>query len=274
MIVFEVVKPGYRINTHGGHRAHQLGILLDNLINIFFEANLALNLFIHETSSSEKRILAIIQSGQARFSLRNKERQTMRAIIENEYKERGLDVYQHFNQIQNETQTRINRRAWERGETPREFTHQKPFMYAKCFLFALDSFEKFLCALSKEEGAPESLTRIHGEINEKFPTLREVRNSAHHLEDRIRGIKRIDRAGKRHPLVLKPVDNKLIQAKQGIIALNNLNGSFYGCTMADGNYGEIDVSAESLEKLQSILHEVINAFPWIGSPETLPCREN
>jgi len=36
----------------------------------------------------------------------------------------------------------------------------------------------------------------------------------------------------------------------GLLILNSLNGAKYGSTMADGHYGEVDVSPESMERLQ------------------------
>jgi hypothetical protein len=34
--------------------------------------------------------------------------------------------------------------------------------------------------------------------------------------------------------------------------------------MADGHYGEVDVSPESMEKLQKIFQEVLMSFKWRG----------
>jgi hypothetical protein len=40
--------------------------------------------------------------------------------------------------------------------------------------------------------------------------------------------------------------------------------------MADGHYGEVDVSPESMNHLQTILKEVLNSFKWKGSPQHKP----
>lgn len=40
--------------------------------------------------------------------------------------------------------------------------------------------------------------------------------------------------------------------------------------MADGHYGEVDISKESMVKLQFIIQEAFNAFEWIGPKQHLP----
>ncbi len=52
--------------------------------------------------------------------------------------------------------------------------------------------------------------------------------------------------------------------------LDNLNGSKFGTTMADGHYGEIDVTHETLEIIRDIVQEVIYSFQWEGAKEFLP----
>jgi len=43
--------------------------------------------------------------------------------------------------------------------------------------------------------------------------------------------------------------------------------------MADGHYGEVDVSIDSLSKLRNILEETMNAFEWTGSASVYPSRQ-
>ncbi|MGD6735326.1 hypothetical protein ACP5PY_02660 [Photobacterium leiognathi subsp. mandapamensis] len=52
--------------------------------------------------------------------------------------------------------------------------------------------------------------------------------------------------------------------------LNCLNGTKYGNTMADGHYGEVDVSPASMEALRSVFQRLLEAFPWKGPKVHLP----
>jgi hypothetical protein len=150
---------------------------------------------------------------------------------------------------------------------PREFEHNIPFLYARAFLYALDAFDKILGVLAREAGVPPKLAEWHAQIEIQFPNLRGVRNTAQHIEDRGRGLG----AGRNpQPLDLKPIDNNFIKAPGGALVLNSLNGTKYGSTMADGHYGEVDVSPHSMEQLQRILVGVLECFQWHGPKQHLP----
>jgi hypothetical protein len=138
-------------------------------------------------------------------------------------------------------------------------------MHARAFLYALDSFDKFLNVLKKTENVPTKIEEIHKEFGDSFPDLREVRNSSHHMEDRTRSL---GKYGK--PIDLKPIDNQLLKADRGALVLNSLNGTKYGNTMADGHYGEVDVSPQSMEVLSSIFQEILDSFQWKGQKSHLP----
>lgn len=167
-----------------------------------------------------------------------------------------------------ETEVRFKREQWSNGRIPRAFEHNLPFIYARAFLYALDTFDKFLGVLAKEDNVPSAIKTFQEQIAEAFPDLRGVRNTAQHLEDRSRGFG----AGKNpKPLELKPITNNFIDAPGGgILMLNCLNGSRYGSTMSDGHYGEIDVSPESMQRLQKIFQGVLNSFTWSGIKQHAP----
>src|SRR5439155_8339019 len=97
-------------------------------------------------------------------------------------------------------------------------------------------------------------------FSQSFPTLREVRNSAQHVEDRIRGLGR-----GRQPLNLKPVQNQMVNAPAGgVLIVDSLNGNKFGGTLANGEYGEIEVSIASLERVRELVEVLIDSFPWKG----------
>lgn len=137
----------------------------------------------------------------------------------------------------------------------------------RAFLYSLDAFDKFLTVLSCEPEVPDRIADMVKDVATAFPHLRGVRNTAQHLEDRSRGFG----AGRNPaPLGLKPVENEMISAPGGALILNSLNGSKYGSTMADGHYGEVDVSRESMQQLQRILHATLESFKWRGPKRHAP----
>jgi hypothetical protein len=123
-----------------------------------------------------------------------------------------------------------------------------------------------LKVLSDESDAPFDVAVQVESFYRAFPSLIGVRDTAHHPEDRGRGL------GKRgKQLKLQPVDNQLVKAPSGgVLMLDCLNGNRYGCTMADGHYGEVEVSEQNLTIVQNCIQAVLNAFSWKGSRRHTP----
>lgn len=260
MYVFEIITPGTWLDGEDRTWSWKVENLLQSLKSQYFEANLALNLFI---AASSTRPSFAEPDNWKRDSQRRRE---IRQEIEREYG--GFTGHEHWDDIHFETEVRFKREKWSNGGQPREFEHNLPFVYARAFLYALDSFDKFLGVLSREEGVSVVVAQLHAQISEAFPDLRGVRNTAQHLEDRSRALG----AGRNpKPLDLKPVENKMVNAPNGgVLILNSLNGSKYGSTMADGHYGEVDVSPESMERLQNILQNTLELFKWHGPKQHEP----
>jgi len=137
MIVFELIKPGDRIDGMDHDKAWEINDLIENLISSFFEANLALNLFEKERANNNGR------ANRSDFEQRRNERRLIQEKIEAAYKAKGLNVFDYYDQIRTDVDVLANREAWDRGEVPRQFSHNMPFIYAKVFLFALDTFDRF-----------------------------------------------------------------------------------------------------------------------------------
>lgn len=258
MWVFELTVPGVRLEMNDRQLSWELEGLLRHLEGSFFEANTALNLF-HQAR--------IIDSQNSSFSPDDWERDRAHRseIQEALTKARGGFSHDHYMETYFEAEVIHKREKWSQGHIPRELKHNVVFIYARAFLYAMDAFDKFLTVLSKTAGVPPEIAQLSNKMNEHFPDLRGVRNSAQHQEDRARGL------GVRGAKIdLKPIDNTLVKAPGGVLMLNCLNGSKYGSTMADGHYGEVDVSPESMERLQSVLIEVLNCFNWSGPKRHLP----
>lgn len=148
------------------------------------------------------------------------------------------------------------RRRWARGELPRGVAHHLPFMYARAFLFALDSVEKVLKVLASFP-VPTAAAEARDELLAALPDLRKVRDTAHHHEDRVRGV---DRRGE--PLDFQPINTGRIHAPGGAIVLNHLDDTRYGCTVDDGRFAQVDVTPASLLAARDAIQQVLDSVPW------------
>lgn len=262
MIIFEIVTPGTRIAHENRDWAWKIEGQLEGLKLQFVQANIALNLFNSAQSIPISRpdIEDIVQSMQRQAEIR--------VDVEQEYA--NSTSCEKRDDIHYEANVRFKREKWLSGEIPREFEQEQSLVYAKAFLYALDGFDKFLDVLAKEENIPESVKNLHAEVTQLFPHLRGVRNTAQHLEDRSRGLGARQRGRPPQPLDLKPINHEHINAPRGALILSSLIGSKFGSTMADGHFGEIDVSVESMVKLQTLLEGTLNSFEWRGPKQHFP----
>lgn len=262
MFVFEIIVPGTWLDYEDREWTWKIENQLYSLQSQFFEANLALNLFISAQTSRTSSF------SEDTWEADSKRRQEIRSELETELLEQGKSYHEIHDELSLQADIIFKREKWEQGSIPREFEHNLASLYARAFLYALDGFDKFLGVLAKEENVPEAIPELHKKISTTFPHLRGVRNTAQHLEDRSRSLG----AGRNpKPLDLKPINNGFINAPNGgALVLNSLNGSKYGSTMSDGHYGEVDVSPESMGHLQEILNDVLNSFEWRGSKQHKP----
>jgi len=152
------------------------------------------------------------------------------------------------------------------GNAPRSYLHRLPFIHAHTVLYALDAIDKMLGVLARTSGLPAGITAAQAALRTALPHLTAIRDSAHHLEDRSRGLDR-----RSAPLPLQPISNQMINAPAGgVLALANLNGAKLGYTIADGRYAEIEISAVSVASAQASIQQAIDAFSWRGHSRTEP----
>ena len=259
VFVFEITTPGTGLDYEDRDWSWKIQGLIRNLESQFFEANLALNLFV------QARAIRPAGLDRASWERDSQRRAEIQRMVE---QERGAgSSMESWEEVRFEAEVRFKREQWGQGRIPREFEHNQPFLFARAFLYSLDAFDKFLGVLSTEAGVPTEVLDFHAQVARAFPDLRGVRNTAQHLEDRARGLGGMNPK----PLDLKPVVNQMINAPGGgALILNSLNGSRYGSTMADGHYGEVDVSPESMQQLQCILQGVLASFRWRGPKQHSP----
>lgn len=72
-------------------------------------------------------------------------------------------------------------------------------------------------------------------------------------------------------LELRPVDSGGIEAESRALILDNLRGNRYG-TMADGYFGEVEVSSASLATMRDRIEAVVHSLPRKGRLE--PSRDS
>jgi len=154
---------------------------------------------------------------------------------------------------------------WKLGTLPRSYQERLVFMHAKSFLLALDRIDRLFGVVAGTPSIPDAVAQAKHAFDAAVPTLRGVRNSVAHHEDRSRGL---GRGGK--PLSLKAVDNPLARASGGVLILESLIGNRFGSTMADGEYGEVSVTSATLASANQLVQASIDAFRWKGSPRHWP----
>jgi hypothetical protein len=153
----------------------------------------------------------------------------------------------------------------KQGRLPRDYLHQLPYMHARSFLYALDMTGKLLQQLTEMPGLPGSVSQGVEVFGENFPTLKGVRNSIQHLEDRIQGLGLKDR-----PLDLQPIDRGGFRIDGHPVVLDNLVGNQFGNTLADGGYGEVEISEASLIAATESVQRVLDSFTWTGPRRVWP----
>jgi len=254
MLIYEIIVPGGWLNYEDDSWANNIYNQLYSLQNSFYDANIALNLF----NDAEAEFIAKMNDR----SLRERER-TRRTELNMEAKcsptPNPLGPFGEILKIE----TQFKREQWNMGIPPRQFWNRPMFLHAKMFLFSVDDFERKLKVLSDEPEVPVTLADLHKQVISFFPDLRGVRNTAHHMEDRQRGLDR------NKPFTPQPTTTAGIHSLGGLI-FDNLEGSKYGSTMGNGCFGQIDVSDASMNNLRGILQAVYNSFNWDGHMQLLP----
>ncbi|NHQ90298.1 hypothetical protein [Janthinobacterium lividum] len=257
MHIFEITVPGHWIKSDDIHWNRAMQDRLTSLESIFFEANMALNLFL------------LPHPIRARPTLEDIDRQVAR---KNEIKEKlERDFYENpqIGKIKPDffdVERTYKRERWNAGILPREMSSTIPRIHARAFLYALDNFNNSLKLLNNEKGVPDKLASAHYNFSKRFPGLKGIRDSAHHPEMRERQLNKNFK-----PIDTKPISDGPFKNQDGsFFIVDNLDGSKYGGTTGDGDFAEVDVSVESMERLRSTLYEVYDSFEWHGGPRYAP----
>lgn len=266
MLPFELTYPGHFLDHPGTpqvdvHKAQVLFYVLDSHLA---DAALALRFFEHEMATTRLIRAAGRESEDFYRQRREMELERESQLIPELSPEERWAAHER---IRFEVEVSLKRERWATGEIPEAHLRRAIFLYAHAFLYALDGIGKTLTALGSAAWVPAAVTTARDDFYRNLPTLTDVRDTSHHLEDRARGL---DRRG--NALALKPVFNRAISAPGGALILNNLNGSRFGSTIGDGSFAEVDVSVQSLDFARSAIQTCIDAFTWRPSKHHVPYR--
>jgi hypothetical protein len=264
MFPFELTYPGHWLDCPGvaPGDVHEAQVVFHVLDSRLADAALSLRLFEHEMANFRPT------AGPEPEAF-NQHRRALEDQLERELPQ-GMtpeERWSAYERIRFDADVALKRERWAAGEIPEAHMRRAVFLYAQAFLFALDGIGKTVTALGSAAWVPPAVLAARDDFYGKLPDLTGVRDTSHHLEDRARGR---DRRGK--PLAIKPVMNTAIHAPGGALILSNLNGNRYGSTMEDGSFGEIEVSAQSLELARLAIQTCIEAFTWRPSRHHEPFR--
>jgi hypothetical protein len=126
-----------------------------------------------------------------------------------------------------------------------KYTASLMSVYARSFVFSLDSISKMLKVLGEHPQAPHAVQKPISEYCSMFGKLRHIRDSLAHIEDRGRALTK-----KGEPLSSK------------VIILGSFNESRFEFTGNDGNCYGVDISESTLLSAHQILQAVIDAYAW------------
>ena len=260
--IVELVWPGTWLALSDQQQASELAGLLQLLETAVGEANLSLLMFERREAS----VAAIRVPSQDEWLADMAERRAAERRLENALA--PMSVEQQFAALEGirlQAEIEVLRARSARGLIPAGLMHHEPFIWARTFVYALDAIRKTLTVIAQQP-TPNSAAGALIELDQRIPDLLGVRDTAHHPEDRIR---RLDKKGK--PITLQPIDNNMIKAPSGgVLVLNNLNGSRYGCTLGDGRFAEVDVTASSLIAARDVVQRVFDSLPWRGPRQLFP----
>ncbi|WP_284985473.1 hypothetical protein [Arthrobacter sp. fls2-241-R2A-172] len=150
------------------------------------------------------------------------------------------------------------------GVMPSQYVRMLRFMHARSFLYAFDTVDKTLALLAAGPGASEVIAEAKARFKAAFPDLTDVRDSAHHLGDRVQGKRR------NRKIDLQPISSRGVDTTGGVLVIDHLNNDKYGSVLGDGRFGEIEVTVESVKLAQDVVQTVLDSITWRGSPDYSP----
>lgn len=248
MEILELFKDGNWIDNEDNQLACNVERIIEQLESCFNEALVSLILFDRE----KEKFLDTTKLKKEWLEDREKRLQ-IQATVEHEF---DLSVFGNYDKLSKKVESILNQEKLNEGKLPSYLQNSLSFIYAKSFLYSLDTIAKLINTLSNQIGDSAELSKINSMMCENFPDLLHVRDSSHHIEDRVLGKQR------KKFIELQPIDSDGIKTDGGALVLSHLSGSSFSCTMFDGHLGKVDVTRESLNIVRDIIQRVIDSFKW------------
>ncbi len=247
MFIAEIIYPGTWLDIPDRDLSSELEGMLRYLEDNVAEAAIALTMF--ETSRAQR------SDPRADWERDAKLRQE---IDEQLRVEAGDDYYKKHDEFRLELERRCLKRKAQLGIAPRGYVHKIPFIHAHTFVYAVDSFGKFLDELCEYAEVPEGVRAARESFDKELPMVRKIRNSALHREDRTRRYASTGdkKRGKKMDI--------------GFLGLSNLEGNLLCYTIDDGSYQKIAISHETLGLLAFTCNKAFAALPWKGPSRVAP----
>lgn len=270
-MIYELIKPGHVLQTIteiSEEDFKDLSTLMDHLITSFFEANHVLILY-------ENCGAATYSDLEVSDEIQNTFREDIRKQILKKEPDCNPVILQVL--VELNLPVFIKRYKWSQGQIPGRFQRNLPSFYAKSFVFALDNFQTSLKVISQIPNLPyqSKIKDILDKFNQYFVHLRHVRNSAHHMEDRLRGLGSYNRQTKQKEKIQGQAISELgVSLGEGCLVVNSLFFNHYSFTNEDGSLGKVEISHSSMQVFHNCLQDLITTFEWqnygIGEKVFLP----
>lgn len=264
MKAFDLVVPGREVVELGVEVDHwKVNLLVNAITSSFLDACVALDLFQRCVEGADKPMLDLKED-----FLRRRDRKSL--IFEAVKQDLGVDPYESvetFDFVSREATRRELVEDWESGKVPDAIFARQKIIFAKSFIYALDEFKNCLRRLwmgipaeDGEDGLKAGLESLKSAFDKFLPDLKKVRDSCHHMEQRILGLT-FDKPIP--PLQSIEMPGFYKKAPGGIL-LNNLHGSQLGTMAADGSYALIDISDNTVDNIFGLLKGIYASFKWAG----------
>lgn len=248
MYIFDLNYPGTWLQFEDEEIKREIESMFMSLEGIITEAAISLSMF---EACRNKR-----SNVHSEFE---KDAELRHEVDEKIREEAGEHYYQDYEKYRIIAEKRLRLKKSQLGILPRSYIHKIPFIHAHTFVYAVDSFGKFLEELCIYDGMPKEVQHYCDEFNRLLPTVRKIRNSALHIEDRSRGYGTYQDKKKGKKMNIKD-----------FLGLSVLENNQLCYTIADGSYQRIEISKPVLEVLVQITNYLLACFKWEGSPRVVP----